>query len=153
MGGNGKRRNDSSTAYCLPRPTSARYLYRRPNQQSPLNRGKFAHFPILWRAGPQSNQRRPGHRGLGTFVADRLRPVETHEICVLPLKWLICRAESAGDAERSSLRDAANPYGMPRTMGGPIALVNQTGMRCHTFTKRCLPSASGRISSGEPFRT
>jgi len=44
-------------------------------------------------------------------------------------------------------------YGIPRTIGGPASLVNHTGNRCHNWTNRFLPSASGRISLGSPRRT
>ena len=48
---------------------------------------------------------------------------------------------------------AVSGHGIPRTIGGPMIFVKQTGKRCQILTSFWFLVESGRISSTEPLRT
>ncbi len=50
------------------------------------------------------------------------------------------------------LQRPSSGHGIPRTIGGPIIRVTQTGSFCQILTNFWFRSESGRISSAEPLR-
>ena len=74
--------------------------------------------------------------------------------------WKVVTSWSRREVEGGALLSGSACYvdcrghghGMPRTIGGPMTRVSQTGSFCQILINFWFRSESGRISSAEPFR-